>query len=502
MKNQVKNNARLRITESLLMLERGRDELLLADLVDLRPLYIKKGRRYIANFLKAASELASYESIINALPHEKDLLDTLLGHGIIVPGVASKHNSRPGGSSGELCPDEKRSISLFLLISQSCNMGCVYCLNGTKTYQTGQDLRMSKGVAFRSVERCLDDIGPGGSLEVIFFGGEPLLNWPLAKEIITHCEDHLKAKHPGKRITYHLTSNLSFIPNDLIAWATKRDITFLCDVDGPETIHNRSRPFKDGRPSHGTITGNIKRLVAAGLKVDLRATITAFNQDHLLEITEHHKEIGGASSAFVPVNPVNSDEDILAARLLPSPRKIIKGLTEVYRSGLWKEEELYPFNQYAPRLMPGAGTSFGCGAPCGNTVVVDVTGNAYPCIYLVGIRRFFMGNIMNKTYPNRALLRWMRDYLNVDQMEDCKSCPWRYICGGGCPLRRLTALNNALIDDRLTTYEKRIHCDCTKKIIELVLWDKAERAASNLLEHHTMRERLTIAPDTARAVRC
>jgi len=70
--------------------------------------------------------------------------------------------------------------------------------------------------------------------------------------------------------------------------------------------------------------------------------------------------------------------------------------------------------------------------------VVDVRGHVFPCIYLVGIKRFSMGNMMNGTYPNRALLKRMYDRLHVDRMAECASCPWRYLCGGGCPLWRLT----------------------------------------------------------------
>ena len=480
----MKQNGRLKITEHLLMLERGKDELLLADYLDLRPLYIRKGGKYIASFLKAVSALESHEKIADLYLHEIDLLNMLLDHGIIVPHGLPKADERSESLPEGLCFDHRRCMSLYLLVSQSCNMGCVYCLNGTKTYQPDKDLRMGKEVAFRSVERCLDTIIPGGCLEVIFFGGEPLLNWPLAKEIIVYCENSLKERHPEKQIKYHLTSNLSFIPPDLIEWATKYNITFLCDVDGPEPVHDICRPFKDARPSHETITRNIRRLVAAGLKVDLRATITSLNQDHLLEITKHHKAIGGKSSAFVPVNPVNSDEDILAERLLPSPQKIIKGMTDAYRAKVWKVGELYPFNQYAPRLVSGARTILGCGAPHGSTVIVDVNGDVYPCIYLVGIRRFHMGNIMNESYPNRSLLRWMCDHLHVDHMEDCRSCPWRYVCGGGCPLGRLTVLNNPMATEHVRAYWKRISCEYTKKIMELVLWDRAEGAAFSLLEGH------------------
>ncbi len=474
---RMNDRTRLKVTENLLTLEKGRDEFILTDYVYLRPLYIRKGKEYIKNFLKAASELKTYKRIIEAFPHETDLLDTLLYHGILVPDSSndrSLHNCCPEGQDLH----SKTTTSLYLLLSQSCNMGCVYCLNGTRTYQKDKSLMMRKEIAFRSVERCLADLSPGGRLEVVFFGGEPMLNWTLAKEIITYCEDSLIDKHPEKVIVYHFTSNLSLLPTDLIAWARKFHISFLCNIDGPADIHDLCRPFKDGRGSHEVVTDSIKRLVAAGLEVDLRATVTALNQHRLLEITEHHKAIGGSSSAFVPVNPVNSDEDILPETLLPSPETIIKGITGIYRSKVWNDEELYPFNLYAARLRIGATSVLGCGLPCGNTPVVDVNGDVYPCIYLVGIKRFYAGNVMNESYPNRELHQRLYDHLHVDHMEDCKACPWRYLCGGGCPLWRLTVLDNPAVTESVMRYSRAMACDYTKTIIELLLWDKAQEIAS------------------------
>jgi uncharacterized protein len=489
----ITNNTPLKITENLLKLERGNNELLLANYLDLQPLYIKKGRRYINEFLKAVSDLGTYKKIIETFPQETNLLDTLLDHGIIVPHVLSTHKPKKH-SSGDLDLENQRSMSLYLLISQSCNMGCVYCLNGKKTYQPDKNLMMSQETAFKAIDRCFESLVHQGYLEIIFFGGEPLLNWPLAKKIIIYCENSLKGKHSGKRVIYHFTSNLSFLPNDLIEWAKKYNISFLCDIDGPDKIHNRCRPFIDGRPSHDIIATNVTKLIKADLKVDLRATVTAMNQDYLLEVTEHHKSLGAKSSAFIPVNPINSDEDILAASLLPSAPKIIRSVTKVYLSKVWDQEQLFPFNHYASRLAPGDGTVFGCGAPYGNTAIVDVNGDVYPCIYLVGIKRYHLGNITNESYPNRNLLYWMRDYLHVDHLEDCKSCPWRYICGGGCPLGRLTVLNNPLATPKVLTYCKKITCDYTKKIMEILMWEKAQETAANLMGNFKMSEAIGVGP--------
>ena len=475
----------VKITKNLLRLERGENELLLVNCLNPRPLYIKKGRQYISDFLKSASELGSYNRIINHYPDDVNLLELLLTHEIIIPAGSEKENIPYRKLSETLVLKNRRNTSLYLLLSQSCNMGCVYCLNGIKTYRKEKNLMMSRDVAFQSIDRCLADIRPGGFLEVIFFGGEPMLNWPLAKEIITCCENSLKAKHHERQIKYHFTSNLSIIPDDLNAWAKKYNITFLCDIDGPEPVHNNCRPFKGGRPSYGPIVSNIRRLVDDGLKVSLRATITALNEDYLAQIAGHHRAIGGSSCAFVPVNPVNSDEDILSEEMLPSPDKIIEGLIKVYSDRIWRPEDLYPFNQYWSRFARGSRMAVGCGAPYGNTPVVDINGDVYPCIYLVGIQKFYMGNMMNGTYPDEGLLDWMYDLLHVDRTAECKSCPWRYLCGGGCPVGRLTVLSNSSAGKEVTAYCEQIRCEYTRKLMESVLWDKARETASGILERYS-----------------
>lgn len=475
----MKDDVRLKIADELLVLEQGQNELLLANGTDVRPLYVNKGRKYIREFLKAAGELGTRRNILRAYPRERSLLDLLSDHGILVPQNGGRPNAtlekvRKGPPSGK-----RQAVSLYLLLSQSCNMRCIYCLDGAKTYQTDKALRMSREIAFRSVERCLDELDEGGRLEVVFFGGEPLLNWPLAKEVILHCEKLLAERHRGKQPLYHFTSNLSFLPDDLIEWAKKYRISFLCNVDGPAAIHDACRPFKDGRGTYAEIAKNIRLISKEGLQINLRATVTALNQDHLLEVAEEHKALGGHSGAFVLVNPVNSDESILPENLLPSPEKVIKAVTDVYKSKVWKRGELYPFSQYAANFAPSSARVVGCGAPNGNVAVVDVKGDVYPCIYLVGIRRCHVGNVRDDSYPRRDVLERMYDDLHVDHRDDCKRCSWRYICAGGCPLGRLTVLNNPAATAGVKSYCRQICCDYTKSILETLLWERAQETAES-----------------------
>jgi uncharacterized protein len=489
---------RLTVASDLLRLARGEDELLLANAGHLDPVYIRRGRRYISAFLEAAAALGSAGVIAEAFPHERRLLETLVAHRILVPANDSGPGTTPCGGSipdGGL-PSQER-ISLYLLLAQSCNMGCVCCLNGRATYQTARNLRMPFEIATRSIERSLGSVAPGGTLEVVFFGGEPLLNWPLAKALIRHCEGTLGPEEPDKRFHYHFTTNLSLLPPDLPDWAKRYGITFLCDVDGPPPIHDRSRPFARGGETHATIARNIRRLTAAGIPVDLRATVTALNHDHLPATALHHKDLGGRSSAFVPVNPVNSDEDMLPESLLPSPDAMMAGMAEVFGRRTWSPRALHPFNIYAERLRPDCRSEVGCGMPYGQTIVVDARGDAYPCIYLVGIRRFVLGNVREGVPADPPVLRDMRETLHVDRLTECRACQLRYLCGGGCPLWRLTVAGNPQASAGTLDYCRRVGCDYTRKMIELLLWDAGEESAARVLD-----EQATEVPAGAAPARC
>ena len=470
--------AALKLTDNLLLLERGADELLLTNTVNRRPLYIKKGATYIKAFLTAVGRLRLRSEILRTHPQDRDLLRVLLDYQIVVPEGSAAEAGRLRRLECLPPPGGKRTLSLYLLLSHSCNLQCVYCLDGRATYQTDRNLRMSRAVAFRSIDRSLDELAPGGRLEIVFFGGEPLLNWPLAKEIIVHCEEALRERHRGKTRQYHFTSNLSQLPPDLIEWARKYEISFLCDVDGPAEIHDRSRRFRSGGGTYAAIARNIGRLRAAGLKVDLRATVTALNQDCLPEVSALHRALGGASSALCAVNPVNSDESILPEDLLPAPEQLIAGVTAVHRSGLWEPANFYPVNLHASRLAPGSLAVVGCGAPFGNVPVVTANGDVYACIYLVGIPRFLLGNILEPDYPRRPVLEAMYASLHVDHRDDCRACPRRYLCGGGCPVGRLSVSGNARASPAVKAYCEKIACDFTRGVLDLLLWERADATAS------------------------
>ena len=484
---------RYRPSKHLIHLRRD-GEVLVLNAAEILPLYFRRGGERVLSALSSIGDGASGPELERRVG-DKQVADMLVAHRVVVPADDPEDYSFPScgpvpqavATSGPLVaqaasgPLAATCVSLYLLLTQGCNLRCVYCYNGEETYQRQCAPPMDERTATRAVERLAGTVAPQGTLEIVFFGGEPLLNWPLAKKVITYCEESLKPARPYLAVRYHLTSNLTLLPKDLVEWATRYRMSFLCDVDGPPDLHDRTRPFAGARSSHRATARTIRALLDHGLSVALRATVTNVNVGRMPDIAAHHRELGGSSCAFVPVNAVNSDEDVLTEKLLPDPQRYVRGFKEVVEAGVWPLEQLFPLNEFLSRIRPGSRNYWACGAPLGNTPVVDVTGDVYACIYLVGISRYKLGNVFSEApYPDPEVSQRIRELIHIDNHPQCRTCQLRYLCGGGCPVGRLLIASNPRASQAVRDYTQQMACLGNQCMIELALWRLAEGAWNGL----------------------
>jgi uncharacterized protein len=230
------------------------------------------------------------------------------------------------------------------------------------------------------------------------------------------------------------------------------------------------RPLPDVR--RGKALAAIRRLVDAGAEVTLRATVTSLNVDRIEEVAAHHEALGGATSLFVPLRPVNSDGQVVDERMLPDPPTLIASALKLGR-GPSAGARLFPFNDFSATVRPGARHPVACGAPHGTTYVVRPNGDVYPCIYLVGHPRYRLGNVAGRL-DDEPLTRMMAE-LHVDNREDCAACAWRYACGGGCLVMvQARALGRAR--PAIAEYARAITCDFSRALLSASLWEEADAA--------------------------
>jgi len=432
---------------------------------DVDPLFIAEGG---GELLTVVESLRRSEPFSEEDVRPEGLFDFLRRHRIAVPSGAPE----PAREAPVSCSGGSQGKSAYLLLAHHCNQACVYCYNGAKTYRVEEKLFMTEAVARKALAALMSPMNRGERLDLVFFGGEPLLNWPLAKKIIAWCEP--EKERLGIEVNYHLTTNLTIFPEDLIDYAEKYKIGFLVDIDGPEVLHDLTRPFRNGGKSFATSVKNIERLVKRGIPVALRATVTRRNQDRMTDIVKTHRELGGGGSALVALNPVDSDLEVLPIDLCPDPEVYGAGLLDVLDSGIYPAEEIFPFNEFLRRLRPGYRHIHSCGAPYGNTPVFDAEGRIYSCIYLVGNPRWMLGDLALEDFPRPEVVKTMLSVTEVDGREPCRSCDIRFLCGGGCPVGRFSLFGNDKAAEEIKRYARDIHCITARTVLTELFWRRAE----------------------------
>jgi uncharacterized protein len=440
------------------------------------PIYFPSGGQQAIDLLQTLRGQGVISGPVPELcpPH---LFDFFVAHSLIVPSASDPV------AAGRVCvgssTGQAPAKTLYLLLTHGCNQACRYCFNGRDTYHGAATLVMSESVARDALRNVSESISEDGRLDLVFFGGEPLLNWPLAKAAIRYCEEALKPARPGQTFTYHITTNLTLFPDDLIKTARRYLISFLVDIDGPAEVHDRLRPLKGGErqgSSYRKSAEHIARLRDAGLEVALRATVTSHNHDRLPEVTATHRALGGTGSAFVPLNAVDSDEWILPIALCPDPDRYAEGLRQVYRSGVWPVDMLFPFNEYRSRLQPNYYSPIVCGAPLGNTPVITADGRVFSCIYLVGIDRFALGVLGRDDFPRLAVMAEMQAIAAAPTRMECADCDFRRLCGGGCPVGKFTIAGNPRASPAIRRYTQDVVCATSRTVLTELLWDQATAA--------------------------
>lgn len=455
---------------------RREDQLIVSPVLPFDPVYFDRGAGYITDFLDLIGKPARTADLLAGKPELAQLLPMLLAHGVVRAADRNLKDVTEGTRCTMGCIDpkpmigEKTNYVLYLLISQACNMACVYCLAGRETYENVAHLNMPREVAFESIRKGFSSLTRDGEIEISFFGGEPLLNYPLAVECIDFCEE-LRKDYPDVTVRYHFTTNLSMLPDGIVELAKRYNITFLVELDGPKELHDITRPSKNGSSAYDTIVRNVKALRKADLNVTLRTTVTCHNHHKIKEIAEHHLEIGVENIAFVPLNPVNSDLVIFEPEMLPDPDLFAAGLEAVYKARMVEPHRMFPLNEYVTHIQPGALTAIGCGMPMGNTPVVNTDGEVYACIWLMGQPQFKIGDLKERFLRQEVLERFV-EMLHVDRLDKCRDCQLRYLCGGGCPVRRMSVEPNAQADARVLDYYDRMTCRQAETAIAMLLWDK------------------------------
>ncbi|MBO7170288.1 MAG: thioether cross-link-forming SCIFF peptide maturase [Clostridia bacterium] len=347
--------------------------------------------------------------------------------------------------------------ALCLHIAHTCNLNCSYCFASQGKYN-GERGVMSFEVGKRALDFLVENSGNRHNLEVDFFGGEPLLNFEVVKQLVAYARSIEKEK--GKNFRFTLTTNGMLIDDDVIDFANREMSNVVLSLDGRKEIHDRFRVDYAGRGSFDTIVPKFQKLVAArgGKNYYMRGTFTHANPDFLEDI-KVMLDLGFTELSMEPVvcppgDPAElTDEDNVI--VMEQYEKLAELMLERRKEG-----REFTFYHYMIDLKGGPciyKRISGCGS---GTEYMAVTpwGDLYPCHQFVGDEGYRLGSVFEGvTAP--AVQQQFAD-CNVYARPACKDCWARLYCSGGCAANALHATGSVtgIYEKGCTLFKKRMEC--------------------------------------------
>ena len=356
--------------------------------------------------------------------------------------------------------------ALCLHIAHDCNLACQYCFAEEGEYH-GRRALMSFEVGKKALDFLIANSGNRVNLEVDFFGGEPLLNWDVVKQLVEYGRSREEECH--KKFRFTLTTNGVLLNDEIMEFCNREMSNVVLSLDGRKEVNDRMRPFRNGTGSYDLIVPKFQKFAESRGTKDyfVRGTFTRNNLDFSEDVL-HFADLGFEKLSMEPV--VSDPKEPYSIREEDLP-KIMEEYDKLAKEFIRRKKEGrgFQFFHFMIDLSQGpcvAKRLSGCGS---GTEYLAVTpwGDLYPCHQFVGMEDFLLGNV-DEGITNPAVRDEFK-LCNVFAKDKCKDCFARFYCSGGC------AANAYNFSGDITgAYE--IGCEMQKKRIECAIMIRAALA--------------------------
>ena len=347
--------------------------------------------------------------------------------------------------------------ALCLHVAHSCNLNCSYCFASQGNYH-GDRALMSLEVGKRALDFLIENSGTRHNLEVDFFGGEPLMNWDMIKDLVAYARQ--REKETGKHFRFTLTTNGVLVDDDVIEFSNREMSNVVLSLDGRKEVHDRYRVDYAGNGSWEKIVPKFQKFVEArgGKNYYMRGTFTHQNPDFLKDI-QVMLDLGFNELSMEPVVCDPSSPSALTAEDLPIVLDQYEKLAELM---LKRHKEGKPFTFYHYMIDLKGGPCIykrvsGCGS---GTEYMAVTpwGDLYPCHQFVGEESFKLGDIWQGVTNTATQCEFAA--CNVYARPDCADCWAKLYCSGGCAANAYHATGSVtgIYEYGCELFRKRMEC--------------------------------------------
>ena len=367
----------------------------------------------------------------------------------------------------DLAPKMKKKQSVLkaicLHVAHDCNMDCGYCFAGKGEYQ-GEKGLMSLETGKKAMDFLVENSPGRKNLEVDFFGGEPLLNWDVCKQLVEYGRE-LEKKF-DKNFRFTLTTNGLLIDDDVIEFSKKEMSNVVLSLDGQKATNDNMRKTKNGKGTYDLIIDKFKKLADSRNQQDyyMRGTYTKYNLNFADDLI-HMADLGFKELSMEPVvapadAPYALSEDDLPV-LMENYEKLSKEMIKRYKEG-----NGFNFYHYNIDLTGGPCISkriSGCGVGT-EYVAITPNGEIYPCHQFVGDDKYLMGTLDGGIVNDKVCDEF--ENCNVYSHKECKDCFAKLYCSGGCAANayHTTGSVNGVYDFSCELHRKRIECAIMMKV--------------------------------------
>ena len=347
--------------------------------------------------------------------------------------------------------------ALCLHVAHTCNLNCSYCFASQGKYH-GERAIMSFDVGKRALDFLVESSGDRRNLEVDFFGGEPLMNWQVVKDLVAYARSI--EKDAGKNFRFTLTTNGVLLDDEVTDFCNREMHNVVLSLDGRKEVNDRFRVDVAGNGSYDRIVPNFQRFVAkrGDKSYYMRGTYTHYNTDFTNDLF-HMADLGFTELSMEPVVCAPGDPCALTEEDFP----VLCEQYEILAKDMlrrWREGKPITFYHYMVDLKHGPciyKRVTGCGS---GTEYMAVTpwGELFPCHQFVGDPKYSLGNIWDGV-TNTAVQGEFRA-CNAYSRPDCKDCWARLYCSGGCAANSYHATGSigGVYEYGCRLFKKRMEC--------------------------------------------
>lgn len=356
---------------------------------------------------------------------------------------------------------EKRSVvkAMCLHIAHDCNLRCKYCFASTGSFEGSRSL-MSAEVGKKAIDFVIAHSGNRKNIEIDYFGGEPLMNFEVVKEITEYAKQE-GARH-GKQFRFTITTNGILLDEEKQAYINANMSNVVLSIDGTREVNDRMRVRVDGSGCYDTILPKFQKIAESRNQDNyyVRGTFTAYNLDFAKDVL-HLADLGFKQTSVEPVVAPETEDYALLEAHLPTIYQEYEKLAKAYVQRR-KAGRGFNFFHFMIDLEQGPCVIkrlSGCGSGH-EYVAVTPEGDIYPCHQFVGNEAFKMGNVWEGELDETIKTAFQRS--NVYTKPECENCFAKFYCSGGCPA-------NAYNFNGDINHPYKLACDMERKRVECAL---------------------------------